>query len=385
MDKQSLRLMKVLHVGPLNVKSGGPTLSTYLAMKGVESHGYNPAILTMPLAHDDKWYATDVPIHLTTNPIDKKYSYIWNYKSQLSSLPLYDIMHIQGLWLHLFHGAISFARANKIPYIVSLRGTMYPQALQINHFVKSLFRKLFQDRDLLNAACIHATCEDELNFYRQLGFKNPVAVIPNSIDISSINEPTYIRKDIFTIGFLGRVHPRKRVEKLIYSLKYLKENGVNAKLKIIGADDPEYEAFLRAETKDLGLLNDVEFTGFLVGDEKEAAISSLSVLGCASDFENFGNMVTEALVRGVPVMATKGMPWQCLEAARCGWWVENNQDSLNKTLLNIARLSEEELREYSLNGRKLIKDRFSTEAVGKQFAMLYDWILNKAVKPSFVY
>ena len=50
----------------------------------------------------------------------------------------------------------------------------------------------------------------------------------------------------------------------------------------------------------------MRFTGFLVGEEKDKAITELSVLVVPSDFENFGNIVSEALVRGVPVIASKG-------------------------------------------------------------------------------
>lgn len=51
----------------------------------------------------------------------------------------------------------------------------------------------------------------------------------------------------------------------------------------------------------------------MAGVEKDNAISSLTYLAVPSDFENFGNIVTEALVRGIPVIASKGMPWQELE------------------------------------------------------------------------
>ena len=36
--------------------------------------------------------------------------------------------------------------------------------------------------------------------------------------------------------------------------------------------------------------------------------------------ENFGSVVAEALGYGVPVITTKGAPWEDLLNHKCGWW-----------------------------------------------------------------
>ena len=375
--------MKVLHLGPLNVKTGGPTLSTYLAMKGIERQGHESAIMTMPLAPGDKWYADDVTLHLTKMYTIPYYGYIPGFQHTLSVALHYDIIHLQGLWMHLFHGGAVYARKHKIPYVISLRGNLYSQALSHKKTLKRLFRLLFQDKDLHNAACIHATCYDELRYYRELGFQNPVAVIPNPISTEGIIDRPIPEKKEFVIGYLGRLHPRKRVERLIYAVDFLRAQNIDVKLKIIGSDDKEYEDFLRNEVKRLKL-DCVEFTGFLVDDDKDKAIMGLSVLACAADFENFGNIVTEALVRGVPVMATKGMPWKSLDEYKCGWWVENDQDTINNTLFTIAGLGESRLREMGFNGKKMIREHYSLDAVGKKLTEMYEWIKSGGTAPDFI-
>lgn len=70
----------------------------------------------------------------------------------------------------------------------------------------------------------------------------------------------------------------------------------NAELLIIGGGDATYETFLKNEVKRLGLQN-VKFTGFLSGKEKDEAIAFLSVLAMPSEFENFGNVILEGLIR----------------------------------------------------------------------------------------
>lgn len=43
----------------------------------------------------------------------------------------------------------------------------------------------YQRYDLEKAVCIHATADMEAQHIRSLGFNNPIAVIPNSIEINN--------------------------------------------------------------------------------------------------------------------------------------------------------------------------------------------------------
>ena len=300
--------MNILHSGSLNVKSGGPALSTYLTLKGLMQSNINVEIIMAPFTGNGKLIANDVSIHYTESIKNVRFGYMHGLSCMLERLPLYDIYHVQGLWQWLGHGVATFARAHQKPYLITLRGMMYPQAMAHSSFIKKLSLALYQRKDLQRAACIQATCVEEMNYYRALGFTNPVAILPNPIETTGIVDRPIKKNDCLRFGYLGRVHPRKRIERLIYAFDALRNELKDAELLIIGEDNKQYEEFLRKEVERLHL-NNIHFTGFLTGKEKDEAIMSLSYLVVPSDFENFGNIVTEALVRGVPVIASKGMPW----------------------------------------------------------------------------
>lgn len=376
--------MIILHSGSLDIKSGGPALSTYLTIKGLKTCGVVADMLMSPLANDGKLITKDVPIHYTRPIMNKRFGYMPQLTETLNQLPTYDLYHVQGIWQYLGHGVAAFARKQHKPYVVTLRGMLYPQALAHSAIVKKISLALYQRKDLQRAACIQATCIDEMKYYRALGFSNPVAILPNPIETEGIIDRPILQNDKLRIGYLGRVHPRKRIERLIYAFDALRKDLQDAELLIIGADDKQYEEFLHNEVKRLQL-NNVRFTGFLSGKEKDEAISSLSYLVVPSDFENFGNIVTEALVRGVPVIASNGMPWQELEEYHCGWWIDNNQDSINQTLLKAIRLSETDRIQMGINGKQLIREKYSVEILGEKMKQLYVWILNRGVKPDFVH
>lgn len=376
--------MKALHSGSLNVNAGGPALSMNLTLKGLEKAKVHTVALCEQIPQNSKLITSELDIHFTHQAKYGTFAYVDNIKECLRKETDIDIYHIHGTWM--YHGlAVSqYARQNNKPYLVSPRGMLYPQALAHHALLKRAMMTLYQGKVFSDAACVQATCLEEMEHYRALGFKNPVAVLPNPIDINGIIDRGIPSKPIFTIGYLGRLHPRKRVERLIYAFAQLKEELQNCKLMIIGGGDERYDEFLQSEVKRLGLTN-VTFTGFLTGQKKDEAITELSLLVVPSDFENFGNIVPEALVRGVPVIASKGMPWQELEDHHCGWWISNDQKSINRTLLEAIALPIEEKINMSMNGKLLMRENYSVEVLGEKMKQLYEWILTGDDKPEFVY
>ena len=376
--------MRILHSGSLDVKSGGPALSTYLTIRGLRNAGVDVDMVMPPLGEEGKLIADDVNLHYTAPVKNSRMEYMPRMNRLLKELPQYDLYHVQGLWQWLGHSVASYARKQKKPYVITLRGMLYPQALSHSTLIKKISLALYQRNDLRRAACIQATCKEEMNYYRELGFTNPVAILPNPIEVDGIIERPIPPKTKLRIGYLGRIHPRKRIERLIYAFDALRDELDNAELLIIGAGDKRYEQFLREEVVRLNLHN-VRFAGFLTGEEKDKAILSLSYLVVPSDFENFGNIVTEALVRGIPVIASKGMPWQELDEFHCGWWIDNDQEMINHTLHNAINLPELERLQMGIKGKQLIKEKYAVDKLGEKMKQLYEWVLYGGTQPDFVY
>lgn len=377
--------MKVVHSGHLNVKSGGPALSTWLTIKGLRRYGVDVSIIMPPVGKGDKLIDNDaMPIYCQKSKYGNL-AYVPGFSKTLDTAGVADIYHGQGVWM--LHSTLMarYARSHRKPYMITLRGMLYPEALAHNPFIKKISLALYQRKTLRDAACIQCTCREEMEHYRNLGFTNPVAIIPNPIEIDGIVDREIPLKKKFRIGYLGRVHPRKRVERLIYAMSDLKNDlPEDAELLIIGGGDEVYEKFLRSEGTRLGL-NNVRFAGFLSGKEKEDAIESLSLLVVPSDFENFGNIVTEALVHGVPVIASHGMPWQELPEKGCGWWIANDQASIDRTIKEAYLLGSDKLRTMGLLGRQHMIENYSVDALGRKMKSLYEWILKVGSKPDFVY
>lgn len=375
--------MKVLHIGTLDSNAGGPAMSAYLTLKGLRNMGVYAEIVMPPLSPTGRLRGEDIPVHYTARPFEKKMAYTPSLKKDIRALGTYDIYHAQGIWQYPTYALVDVARECGRPYLITPRGMLYPQDIaKSNTFLKKLSLRIRLLRDLNRAACVHVTCNEEMAHCRALGVKSPIAVIPNPVEIK---EYPHKKKDgVFRLGYLGRLSPRKNVEGLIHAFAELGDVAKSAELLIIGGGDKEYERFLCSEVERLRLQN-IRFVGFLSGEAKDEAIASCSVLAMPSEFENLGNVILEGLVRGIPCIATKGSPWSELESRNCGWWVDYSQEAITDAVHAVISTPSDELERMGRNGRLLMEQRYSVEAVANDFFQLYRWILGLGDKPAFVY
>jgi glycosyltransferase involved in cell wall biosynthesis len=375
--------MRILHtISDMGIQSGGTTSCTYELLKGLNSQGVNTDILSFKPKKGDQLIGMDNFICAIERPKNSYFLYSRKFVDFLEINNQYELYHANGFWQYPIHALSVFARKCGKPYVITPHGMLYPQALENSMLKKKIALILFLKKDLQKAACIQATCSEEMEYLRQLGINSPIAIIPNAINIHVSSN--VLPKDKLRIGYLGRVHPRKNIEKLLQAWEMIGSIADVCELMIIGTGDDEYLKFLKNETKRLHL-NNVSFTGFLSGLEKEYAIDSLSYLVVPSDFENFGMIVAEALDHGIPVIASKGTPWNELNIYQCGWWINNDVNTLASTIELAIALPENERIKMGKNGKELMKNNYSVEIVASRMTQLYKWLLYHGEKPEFIY
>ena len=155
-------------------------------------------------------------------------------------------------------------------------------------------------------------------------------------------------------------------------------------LQVMGSYDANYESFLKAETKRLGLDDCVEFVGFVSGKDKYNRLSQLWALMVPSAQENFGMIVPEALICGTPVYASLGTPWQELNECRCGWWRDNATETIAEVMRDILSKDEAEIVAMGARGRKLMEEKYEQKRVATMMRDLYRWLAGEGDRPEFV-
>lgn len=382
--------MKIAHViVDLGVHSGGPTRSVLSTVQALIRNKVNVDILTYASSFNKN--ICDASYIRTVN-YENKMPFAYNYEfKELLTRSSYDLYHVQCIFTYPTYIVPRYAFKRKIPYIITPRGSLYEHALKVpklNWWKKKIYLKTILIPQLQHATVIQATCMEEMNEIRKLGVSVPIAVIPNPLKLpKNIISPS--SPDKKRIGFVGRIDEKKNIDGLLegWHLAGL-GNRDDVELVIVGGgtvlDDKKYFAKLHKMVSQYNL-NNVVWAGALYDDEKREMIRTFSYLIMPSHNENFGMVVPEALIEGVPVIASKGAPWSILEKSNSGFWIDVDPTTIAKTLQKALILSEEERLKMGNMGQKLVIEKFSEDKVAGMLIKLYQWILEGVEKPDFVY
>ena len=293
------------------------------------------------------------------------------------------LIHNHGMWMlpNIYPGLIS--RKFNIPLVYSPRGSLSAWAMSHGSLIKKIFYPAVQFPVLEQVSLFHATAMSEYDEIRENNLFQPVTVIPNGIDIPVIKPKK--RKEFKKLLFLSRIHPKKGIESLLKAWSNVYNNHPNWILDIVGPGKKKYVNKLKKIIEELKLER-VRISGPLYGREKEVVYMDSDLFILPTHNENFGMVVAEALSYSLPVIVSKGAPWDQIEQNEAGWWVENNVSAYTRKIDDVLGLPQEELIRMGKNGRKWMEEDFSWGSVGEKMLTSYKWMENKSTydKPNYI-
>jgi glycosyltransferase involved in cell wall biosynthesis len=395
----SIRVIQT--VASLALSSGGPTrtvtsLCTALAQQGVQvelvstqAGGARSAELLLP---PEQWVNTTVvPQDVGWMRHTLSVGAMRAALLQRCHTKQLTVLHDNGIWMPSNHTTAAVARALAVPLIISTHGMLEPWALEHRAWKKRLAWRLYQRRDLQSVAVLHATAEQEVESFRRLGFRQPIAMIPNGVDFPAPAEvaeamaarvrPAAESSHLRTVLFLSRIHPKKGLLNLIEAWARVRPAGW--RLVIAGPDEGGHRAEVAERIRTNGLSEQVTFAGSVDGEAKATLYRAAELFVLPTFSENFGVVVAEALAYGVPVITTKGAPWADLATHGCGWWVEVGVESLVAALKAATAMSDVERQAMGANGFEYVK-RYNWEDIAHQMADVYRWMLKLGPRPDCI-
>ncbi len=384
--------MKVLHVIPsMSPARGGPSFSVRAVTAGLASLG-----ATVHVATTDDDGASRLPVPLEVASQEQGVTY-WRFPRQIRfytvSWPLarwlrahcrdYDVFHIHAVFSYACTVAAWTAREAGLPYIVTPRGILNRWGIHTRRpLLKRLSYHLIEKRFLTHATFVQYTCLQERTEAEELGFRAPAIIIPNPVHpLPVFPEELRLRRrftqlqDKLIYLFLSRIDRKKGLDFLLPAFAELYRNVPKAALVIAGAGDTGFELSLRQLAASLGIQDDVVWTGFLDGPAKAAALADADVFVLPSYSENFGVAVAEAMAAGVPVVVSDQVGIQeWVHPANAGIVIPPETAPLTQAMVTLAQDSALR-RQMGQNGRALVKENFTVEAVSKQLLNLYQDVL----------
>ena len=231
---------------------------------------------------------------------------------------------------------------------------------------------------LRHANVIHVTSEMEQEWTTTfLGerVKEKIRVIPNGIYIPSNHRECRaeyhgeIKKKVL---YLGRLHPLKGLDLLVQAWRNMEaQNDFDQwELHVVGPDEQGTLTQLQ-KTR----LKKIRFIGSVQGNKKWTLLEGTDVVVLPSRSENFGIVVGEALSCGVPVVVTKGAPWEKIEEVGCGYWVDVSVEGITDGLSRMMRLTDEQRREMGAKGKAWVSQEFAWKRVASEMLNAYRGIL----------
>jgi len=340
-----------------------------------------------------------------------------------------DIVDVQGIWTYPSLANLRHARRTGTPYLVTPRGMLDPWARRNSAWKKKIAGTLFEQAHLKGACALRATAEMEAQYFRDMGLTNPIAVVPNGLtlpDAGTLFEQAHLKgacalrataemeaqhfrdmgmtnpiavvpngltlpdlaprsdRDLRSILFLSRIHPKKGVDFLLQAWATLQAEFPDWEIVIAGIDENGHEADLKALARKLGLSR-VRFVGEAHGDAKQKLYRDADLFVLPTHAENFGLVVAEALAQETPVITTRNAPWQGLESEACGWWIDLDQGLLTDTLRQALSRPAQDLAAMGRRGRAWVQRDFAMAQVAEKMREVYLWAARRGARPEYVH
>lgn len=274
----------------------------------------------------------------------------------------YRCIHHHSLWLLTLRYAAEASRRQGIPLIISPRGMMNSWAWRHHRWRKRLAELLVHPGAFQQAAGWHATSAEEASDIHTLGFRQPVCVSPNGVNLPTEADLAAARtiwqelcpavRTRPVALFYSRLHRKKRVRELIDL--WLGAPRGDWLLLIVGTAEEYTAAELAAEVSRQGGSERITVLDG-AGRPPPYAVASLFVL--PSHSENFGLVIAEALAAGVPALVTDTTPWSDLGPNRAGWCV--HWDEFGDTLRQALFTPPQELRAMGRSGQSWVAREYS--------------------------
>ncbi|MCE9616606.1 MAG: glycosyltransferase [Lentisphaerae bacterium] len=298
------------------------------------------------------------------------------------------VMHLHGLWKLPSLAVLRTARKRRVPAVISPSGMLDAWALRQSACKKRLVRFAYEDANLRESPCIHVLCQPELDQVRAFGLRNPVAIIPNGVDLpppeSDAADPAPAEWHGRRIAlFLSRLHPKKGLDELIPAFARCDPDRHGWALAIAGPDEGGYEAVLRRQIAAAGSPF-IRLVGPQYGPAKDAWLRRADLFVLPSFSEGFPIALLEALAAGVPALMTPACNFPECERAGAAITVAPERHALADGLRRFWAMSSEARRDMGQRGHQLVARGYTWPNVAAQMLAVYRWTLGQGDQPSCV-
>ncbi len=272
----------------------------------------------------------------------------WKKIADIINSVNYKVMYLNSFFDYKFSIIpILLRKLNKIrvkKIVLAPRGQFSPGALGLKSVKKFFYIKLVKILDLYRNITWHATADIEREDIEVIFGNAENIKVANNLTANykelKYDKSIKKKKGELKIVFISRIHPKKNLKKAIEFLK-----GIDDKIEFNIYGPLEDKIYWSECEKVIDVLPEnikVSYIGMVDHDRimdifKEHHVFLFPTLG-----ENFGHVISEALIAGCPVIISNQTPWRGLLNSNVGWDIDlNKEDEFVKAIQYCAGLTEE--------------------------------------------
>ena len=279
-------------------------------------------------------------------------------------------------FVHAFFGFptgwLCYRTADKLPYIISLRGSDVPgehARFKLDYKILGPVFKVIWKKAAALVAPSEGLKDRALKFLPSV----EIDVIPNGVDLERFNPAeTDNKSDTLRLLTVGRLSVTKRVEILIDAVEILHREGCEVRSKIVGGGQMQQK--LKQIISDKNLANIIELTGRIDAEDMPQVYRQSDIFISASMQEGMSNAMLEAMASGLPLITTRCEGAEELIADN-GLVVENaNAEEIADAVRKIA--DDRQLYKQMAVAARTQAQKFTWNKVASQYTELYHKILN---------
>ena len=271
-----------------------------------------------------------------------------------------------------------FAKANRQIYFYHQRGNLDPIRLGSGRLKKLFYLKLVEKRVMARADVLIALTNAEVGFYRALGMRNRIEVVPNGIHPDRCERPsdTLSQDAAELISWCGdepvflwmsRIHPLKGLGIFVEAFINVAKRCPFVRGIIAGPDEKKELAEWWDKIVVAGLANRVKYAGILAGHDKRAVLQRADCYVLPTASEGFSMAILEAMAAGSAILTTREAYFNAIEGARAGIIAPRNTDAFAAAMLELARGGRNAMREMGVRGKILVESQYTWEAIAESY------------------
>jgi glycosyltransferase involved in cell wall biosynthesis len=282
-----------------------------------------------------------------------------------------NITRFDAVLLHDVYSAVSVlaARAAEradVPYALQPLGTLSPAPERGRPLAKRVFLRAWGTRTVTSATALLHCSQHEAGDFLAAG-ADPARLVPLPLPLELPSVDGNGARGAM-VAFVGRLHPIKRVDRLIEAIAIARRSVPDATLEIVGPGE-KLEREMKGLAERLGIADAVTFHGYVSIEEKLRVLARADVSALLSASEGLPMAALEAMACRTPVVLSEGCHLPEVHE-RGGLVVEGGAGDAAQALVTLLR--DDALRERLAAGAQSFAGEFRRERVMPRMIEIFE-------------